>query len=175
MELAPHEFKRMLPVPVTVITTIDSAGIADAAPYGCVMPVLRPLNLIAIASAPPRHTLHNIRETGHFVVNVIGRPSFGKAMKTAGAYPPEVDELEAVGLETTAAKVVSPPRIKDALGWIEAVVHEEIAEEHFTVILGKVVCAELNDAYCQDGQLIEPPIVTLNPDFRYIGDKMGDA
>jgi flavin reductase (DIM6/NTAB) family NADH-FMN oxidoreductase RutF len=35
------------------------------------MPVLRPLNLIAIASALPRDTLRNIRETHEFVVNVI--------------------------------------------------------------------------------------------------------
>jgi flavin reductase (DIM6/NTAB) family NADH-FMN oxidoreductase RutF len=72
----------MLPLPVTVITTIDAKGVANAAPYGCVMPILRPLDLIAIASALPRHTLANIRETREFVVNVIGLPSFDKAMLT---------------------------------------------------------------------------------------------
>ena len=59
MELKPEMFKKFLPLPVTIITTIDSSGIANAVPYGCVMPVMRPFDLIAIASAPAqmRHTL----------------------------------------------------------------------------------------------------------------------
>jgi flavin reductase (DIM6/NTAB) family NADH-FMN oxidoreductase RutF len=38
------------------------------------------------------------RETRHFVVNIMGMPSFDKAMKIAKNHPPEVDELEAVVL-----------------------------------------------------------------------------
>jgi len=106
----------MLTLPVTVITTVDGNGVANAAPYGCVMPILRPLDLVAIASALPRHTLHNIRGTGEFVINVIGTPSFDKAMLTARDYPPEVEGLREVGLETSPARTVSPPRIADALG-----------------------------------------------------------
>ena len=174
MDLPADKFKQMLPVPVTVITTVDAAGIFNAAPYGCVIPILDPLDLIAVASAPPRHTLHNIRETGHFVINVIGTPSFDKAMKTAKNYPPEVNELAAVGLETIPAKRVSPPRIKDALGWIEAVLQQEVINETYSLIIGKVVCAEMNDAYCREGQLVETPLVMLSPYYRRLGEKMSD-
>ncbi len=89
MELAPEMFKRFLPLPVTVITTVDGEGIPNGAPYSCVMPILRPLPLIAIASALPRDTLRNIRTTGEFVVNVMGKPAFREAMKCARDYPPE--------------------------------------------------------------------------------------
>ena len=51
MELKPEMFKKLIPLPLTVLTTVDASGITNAAPYGCVMPVLRPLDLIAIASA----------------------------------------------------------------------------------------------------------------------------
>ena len=55
MELKPQMFKKILPIPVTVITSVDREGRVNAAPYGCVMPILRPLDLITIASAckPP--------------------------------------------------------------------------------------------------------------------------
>ncbi len=174
MELPANQFKRMLPLPVTVITTIDGEGIANAAPYGCVMPILRPLDLIAIASALPRHTLQNIRKTREFVVNVIGIPSFAKAMATAGNYPPEVDELEAVGIERISARMVRPPRIRDALGWIEAVLEREITGENYALIIGKVLCAEKNDTYAGEESFQETSLVMLDFRYRRVGESIGD-
>lgn len=175
MELRTDQFKRMLSMPVTVITTIDREGVANAAPYGCVMPILRPLELIAIASAPPRHTLSNIRETEEFVVNVMGPPSFKQAMRTAKNYPPHVDELAEVGLECVPSKHVGVPRIADALGWIEAVLHKEIAEDSYALTIGRVVCAEMNDAYSMDEGFVESPMVMLGSKYRTIGAPAGDT
>jgi len=175
MKLRPDQFKLMLPLPVTVITTIDSNGVANAAPYGCIMPILRPLDLIATASALPRHTLKNIRETGQFVVNVMGKPSFKEAMMTARNYPAEVDELEEVGLETTPAKKVGAPRINEALGWIEAVLDKEVTGENYALIIGKVVCAEMNDRYFLEGCLSELPVLMLSRYYHLIGESIGDA
>jgi flavin reductase (DIM6/NTAB) family NADH-FMN oxidoreductase RutF len=168
MELRTDQFKKILPLPVTVITTVDADGITNAAPYGCVMPVLRPLDLITFATALPRDTLRNIRETGEFVVNVIGRPSFKEAMHTAGNYPPGVNELEEIGLESVKAAKVTPPRIKDALGWIEAVLVEEILRERYSLVIGKVVCTAINDLYADGENLVEPPAIMLNPYFRVV-------
>jgi flavin reductase (DIM6/NTAB) family NADH-FMN oxidoreductase RutF len=175
MELRPDQFKLMLPLPVTVITTIDSEGIVNAAPYGCVMPILRPLDLIAVASALPRDTLKNIRETGQFVVNVIGNPSFDKAMLTARNYAADVNELEEVGLESMPSREVEPPRIGDALGWIEAILEREITGENYALIIGKVVCAEMNDLYSEEGRLTEPPMLMLSPYYRLAGESIGDV
>ncbi|MEJ5365930.1 MAG: flavin reductase family protein [Desulfosoma sp.] len=170
MELAPEMFKRFFPLPVTVITTVDAHGTPNAAPYSCVMPILRPLPLIAVASALPRDTLRNIRDTGQFVVNVIGRPSFRESMRTARPYPPGVNELEKVGLETLPAKHVSPPRIADAVGWIEASLERELVDERYALLVGRVLCSEMNDRYVVDGKLTEPPLTLLMPHFRTIGD-----
>jgi len=172
MELAPELFKRFLPLPVTVITTVDGEGLPNAAPYSSVMPILRPLPLIAIASALPRDTLRNIRSTGEFVVNVMGRPAFRDAMKCAREYPPEVNELEEAGLETLPSKKVRPPRIKAAVGWIEAKLDREVADERYVLIVGQVVCTEVNDLYLQDDKLTELPITLLMPHFRSLGESI---
>uniref|UniRef100_A0A831ZJJ4 Flavin reductase family protein n=1 Tax=Desulfacinum infernum TaxID=35837 RepID=A0A831ZJJ4_9BACT len=169
MELAPEMFKRFFPLPVTVITTVDAQGTPNAAPYSCVMPILRPLPLIAVASALPRDTLRNIRETGQFVVNVIGRPAFRESMRTARPYPPGVNELEKVGLETLPAKHVAPPRIAAAVGWIEASLERELVDERYALLVGRVFCSEMNDRYVADGKLTEPPLTLLMPHFRTIG------
>lgn len=154
---------------------MDANGTANAAPYGCVMPILRPLDLIAIASALPRDTLLNIRETRQFVVNVIGRPRFREAMQTAKNYPPGVNELEEVGLESLPSKKVAPPRMKDALGWMEAELNEEIFRENFSLIIGQVVCAEINEAFAEGGKLTEMPALMLSREYRLVGDSvLGD-
>ncbi len=173
MILEPHEFKRFLPLPLTLITTVDGRGCPNGAPYGCVMPILRSLDLIAIASALPRDTLRNIRETREFVVNVVAPSSFKKAMRCAKSYPPDVNELEEEGVETVPSRVVRPPRMRDAIGWIEAILEEEVLREQYALVIGKVVYAELNDAYCHEGTLRESPIVILFPLFKTLGQVVG--
>lgn len=172
MELAPEQFKRFFPLPVTVITTVSEDNIPNGAPYSCVMPILRPYPLIAIASALPRDTLRNIRATGEFVVNVMGAPAFREAMKCAREVPPEVNELEEAGLETLPSKVVRPPRIQAAVGWIEAKLDREVADERYVLIVGRVVCTEMNDLYVRDEKLTELPITLLMPHFRALGESI---
>lgn len=171
MELKPEMFKKMLPLPVTLITTIDSNGVHNAAPYSCVMPILRPFDLIAIASALPRDTLKNIRDTNEFVINVMGEPDLGKMMRCAKDYPPEVDELEKANLETFPSSRISPLRIKEAVGWIEAVTEREVLGDNYALIIGKVLFAELNDKYYQDGEFIENPVSLLIPKFKAIDNR----
>ena len=158
------------PLPVTVITTVDLQGIPNAAPYSCVMPILRPLPLIAVASALPHDTLRNIRSTREFVVNVMGQPAFRDAMKCARAYPPEVNELEEAGLETVSSKKVAPPRIKAAIGWIEATLEKEVTGDQYALIVGQVLCSEVNDLYLEGERLTELPMTLLMPFFRSIGE-----
>lgn len=172
MELTPESFKQFLPLPVTVITTMDAQNIPNAAPYSSVMPILRPLPLIAIASALPRDTLRNIRSTGEFVVNVMGRPAFREAMKCAREYPPEVNELEEAGLETLPSRKVRPPRIRAAVGWIEAKLEREVVDDRYVLLIGRVVCSEMNDLYVQDEKLMELPVTLLMPHFRSLGESI---
>ena len=170
MELEPKNFKKFLPLPLTLITTVDTENVPNAAPYACVMPILRPLDLIAVASGLPRDTLRNIRSTGEFVVNVMGRPTFRRAIKCAKHFPPEVDELKEMGLDTLPSKKVAPPRVKDAIGWIEAKLEEEHPGERHALIIARAVLTEVNDEYLTDGELTELPVVVLAPSFRALGE-----
>jgi len=67
-----ENFKResLIPLPVVFISTISENGIKNIAPYSCVMPVLRSLDLVCVASAKRRDTLDNIKNTEEFVLNM---------------------------------------------------------------------------------------------------------
>jgi flavin reductase (DIM6/NTAB) family NADH-FMN oxidoreductase RutF len=105
----------------------------------------------------------------------MGRPSFDRAMQTAKNYPPEVDELKAVGLAADSSRRVKPPRISDALGWIEAVLEQEVTGEGYALTIGKVVYAEMNDVYASEGRLNEPPVMMFSQYYRILGETVGDV
>ncbi|ADL12324.1 flavin reductase family protein [Acetohalobium arabaticum] len=172
MELEPDELQEVLPLPMTVITTTNSEGIDNAAPYGCVMPILRPLNLVALASALPRDTLANIRETEEFVINVMGKPGYQESMKCSKDFPKEVNELTEVGLETTSSLEVTPPRIKKAIGWIEARLEREVEGDDYVIVLGEAVSVEVNDEYLEEDEITEDPLVMFSSNFKQLGDSI---
>jgi len=66
--------------------------------------------------------------------------------------------------------------MKDALGWVEAELEEEILRDNFSLIIGKVVCTEINDAFAEDGKLVEMPALMLSREYRLMGDRvLGDV
>jgi flavin reductase (DIM6/NTAB) family NADH-FMN oxidoreductase RutF len=147
MILKPNMRGQVLPMPVVLISTISKDNVRNAAPWGCIMPILRPLDEIAIASWLKRDTLENIRETGEFVVNVP-TVDMAEAVKVCSKnYPPEVDEFEEAGLPPHPSSKVKPPGIEGSVAWMECTLAEEILREKFSLIIGKVVHLEADDRF----------------------------
>jgi len=115
-----ENFKResIVPMPVAFISTISENGIRNIAPYSCFMPVLRPFDLVCVASAKRRDTLDNLKSTGEFVINMPGTDMADKVIPTASHVPPDVDEFELAGLKEKPSKRSRHQGLKDAMhGW----------------------------------------------------------
>nr|WP_321498686.1 flavin reductase family protein [uncultured Methanolobus sp.] len=152
MELKPFKRESVMPLPVAFISTVSKDGIRNIAPYGCIMPVLRPLDLICIATAKRRDTLDNIRETGEFVVNLAGADFADKVIPTAKAIPADQDEFELACLEEKSSKKISAPGIKGCYAWMECELFKLYEESNYILIMGKVVHLEVADeVYGKDG------------------------
>jgi flavin reductase (DIM6/NTAB) family NADH-FMN oxidoreductase RutF len=149
-------FKReaYLPLPVAFISTVSADGIRNIAPYSCIMPVLRPLDLVCLASALKRDTLNNIRATGEFVINLPGTDLADKVIPTARFSPPEADEFLLAGLEEKPSAKIQAPGIKGCYAWMECRLYKEYVEPQYVLIMGQVVHLEVADAvYLADGSL----------------------
>ncbi len=147
MILNPTSRSQVLPMPVVLISTISQDGIRNAAPWGCITPILRPRDEILIASWLKRDTLENIRQTGEFVVNVP-RSDMEKVVEIcARSFPPEVDEFAEAGLTPRPSAVVRPPGIEGCVAWMECTLVEEILREGYSLIIGRVVHLEGNDSF----------------------------
>jgi len=143
-----------MPLPVAFISTVSLDGIRNIAPYSCIMPVLRPLDLICLASAWKRDTLKNIRETEQFVVNLAGENLADKVIPTAKPEPPEVDEFESAGLDAKPSELIKAPGIAGAYAWMECSLHKLYEEDNYVLVMGKVLRLEVaDDVLTSDGVL----------------------
>ena len=154
MILKPFKRESLMVLPVAFISTVSPEGIRNIAPYSCVMPVLRPLDLVCVASAKKRDTLANIRATREFVLNFPGADLADKVVPTARFCPPEVDEFELAGLLEKPSTQIKAPGIIGCYAWMECRLDREYEEEQYVLIMGRVVHLEVADAvYLADGSL----------------------
>ena len=146
MIFKPFMREGFMPLPVAFISSISKSRIRNIAPYSCIMPVLRPLDLICLASARRRDTLDNIKDTGQFVVNLVGTDFSDKVIPTARFSKPEEDEFELAGLSEKPSCLVEPPGILGAYAWMECELADCHEGESYTLVMGKVLRLEVDDA-----------------------------
>lgn len=107
----------VLPRPIALVTTVDAAGAANAAPFSFfnVFSHAPPLVVLGVegrsAPASLKDTMRNIRETGGFVVNLVDRAMVEAVQVCAIDFPAGVSEIDAAGLVAAASTAVRAPRI----------------------------------------------------------------
>ncbi|MFA6271294.1 MAG: flavin reductase family protein [Candidatus Paceibacterota bacterium] len=154
MIVKPFKREAYIPLPVAFISTMSVDGVRNIAPYSCIMPVLRPLDLVCLASALKRDTLNNIRATKEFVINLPGTDLADKVIPTARFSPPEADEFLLANLEEKPSVTIKAPGIKGCYAWMECQLYKEYVEPNYILIVGQVVHLEVADGvYLPDGSL----------------------
>src|SRR5882672_6521049 len=61
-----------------------------------------------------KDSLHNIKATGEFVVNLVSRELAEHANACSAEFPAHVDEWDVAGLEATPSEIVAPKRVSAA-------------------------------------------------------------
>ncbi len=154
MLFKPFMREGFMPLPVAFISSISKSGIRNIAPYSCIMPVLRPLDLICLASARRRDTLDNILETRQFVVNLPGVDLTDKVVPTAKYSSPEIDEFEVADLKEKPSETIKAPGIAGCYAWMECELAKLYQEDEYTLLMGKVLRLEVDDKFLTtDGAL----------------------
>jgi flavin reductase (DIM6/NTAB) family NADH-FMN oxidoreductase RutF len=149
MELKPFKREFVFPGLVAFISTRDEQGVRNIAPYSNIMPILRPLDLICVASWHKRDTLKNIRKTREFVVNIPPAGMVEKVIPTARHYPPKVDEFNLAELAARPSKAIQAPGIEGCLAWLECRLERQYVEKQYVLIIGRVVAFEMAEE-CTD-------------------------
>lgn len=165
--LAFNPFKAIVaPRPVGWISTVNSKGVVNLAPYSF---------FNAVSSDPPmvfygangthdadggeKDSLRNVRETGEFVCNLVTQELLHAMNDTATPAPRGVDELQAVGLAQLPSRLVKPPRVAGSPAHLECKLHQflELPADPRTgkrnvMVIGHVVAIHIDDAFIVNGR-----------------------
>lgn len=137
----------IVPRPIGFISTIDRAGIVNAAPFSFFNMIshIPPMVSVSIArnreGNGPKDTLANILSTEEFVVNIVTDTIVDAADKCSEYQPPDVDELALCGLTATESTCVVPPCIQESPVNFECrlVTCVELPSSLHTLTVGQVV------------------------------------
>jgi flavin reductase (DIM6/NTAB) family NADH-FMN oxidoreductase RutF len=155
MELETKAFPKLLVRTAVVITTISERGISNAAPFSFNSPISFEPPLYGFSCNSAHDTWRNIQANGEFVVNVVGKDLAGLMHVLETDYPYEDSELAHAGLTEAEAKVVKPPRIQEAVAWIECKLEQSVELGDHIWITGSVVAAGVKDKYWKDAEMLD--------------------
>ena len=155
----------VVPRPIGWISTLDTAGQANLAPYSFFNAVAyRPPQVMFAATANHafgglKDSVKNAHETGEFVVNLATWTLRRQMNASAVPAPRDVDEFEYAGLNKAPSDQVRPPRVAESPVHLECVSGRKIDLEtddegsSNTVIFGKVVGVHIDDRFIVDGRV----------------------
>jgi flavin reductase (DIM6/NTAB) family NADH-FMN oxidoreductase RutF len=102
------------PRPIGWISTHDGQGRHNLAPYSFFNAFNYVPPIVGFASIGAKDTLHNARQTGEFVWNLVTRPLAEAMNASCAAVPPEVDEFVLAGLTPVASRLITAPRVAES-------------------------------------------------------------
>src|SRR3954451_2675563 len=104
----------VVPRPIAWVSTVCPDGVVNLAPPSFFTVASAEPPVVSFTSVGTKDSLRNIRATGEFVVNVAPRALAEQVNRTSTDFPPDVDELSAVGLHPEPSTAVAPPRVAES-------------------------------------------------------------
>jgi flavin reductase (DIM6/NTAB) family NADH-FMN oxidoreductase RutF len=113
--LAHDPFNAMVaPRPIGWISSQDSDGKLNLAPYSFFNAFNYHPPIIGFASVGSKDTLKNIQATGEFCWSLVTRPLADAMNQTSAAVEQDVDEFKLAGLSARSSKVISVPHVDES-------------------------------------------------------------
>ncbi len=180
-DLEPHERYKLLiatviPRPIALVTSVDEAGVVNAAPFSFfnVFSEDPPLIVLGLQHKPTgaaKDTTRNIARSGVFVVNLVDE-ALAEAMNVCAIdFPPNESEIDAAGLSLLPGVDVPAPRIAQAPFSLECRKTVSLAfGPHRELLIGEVL-----RLHAREG-LIDPERLRVHADaYHPIGRLFGDG
>ncbi|MBG9443824.1 flavin reductase family protein [Cytobacillus firmus] len=153
----------ILPRPIAFVTTMDTDGNVNAAPFSFFTAICADPMLICFSpmrkgtDGSKKDTLANIEATKEFVINIVSEDFTEKMNICAADYPAGTDELDAAGLEKEKSASVKPPRVKESKVHLECSLYQVL---HFgeqpgsgSLVIGKVEHVHVAEELYENGRI----------------------
>lgn len=148
------------PRPIGWITSMNSAGQINLAPYSFFTSVSSDPPMVMFASDGRKHTIDFVEQTGEFVCNLAVWDLRTHVKDTSLPFPRGIDEMAAVGLEAAPSILVKPPRVKASpcaleCKWLRTIRLNDIDGNPAPrfIAFGQVIGIHIDERYIKDGLL----------------------
>jgi flavin reductase (DIM6/NTAB) family NADH-FMN oxidoreductase RutF len=152
----------VVPRPIAWVSSISSQGQVNLAPFSFFNLVGDdpPTVMVSIGQkrgGVEKDTLHNILDTGEYVVHIAGRDLAEQLNLTSGEWAPDVDEFQLAGLTPVASLSVRAPRVEAAPVAIEVRLSQVVRVEGtgYTMVLGRVLQVHVRRDLLRDDGLVD--------------------
>lgn len=140
----------VLPRPIAWITTRDSNGAVNAAPFSFFNvfgsdPATVGIGIGSKGPGDPKDTRANIRANEQFVVNLVPYSLAQQMRITSIAFPKGVEEPAEADLKLVPSERVAVPRIAASPVSMECTFMQEVVLGGFSLVLGRIMMIHVQD------------------------------
>jgi flavin reductase (DIM6/NTAB) family NADH-FMN oxidoreductase RutF len=170
----------VVPRPIAWVTTLSATGTVNLAPFSHFTFVSPKPPMLAISVGRKagiyKDTARNIMAREEFVVHIADRPLIRDVHESAIEHPPEVSEVEVLGLATRPGLHVRVPRLAVAPVAMECRLRHcmEFGETRSRLLVGEVVSFHLRDGLLADGKVdtrrLDPICRLAGPNYATLGE-----
>lgn len=172
----------VVPRPIAWISSVGKSGIPNLAPYSY-FNVISSDPVMFITSIGPginvgkegdKDTLANIKETGDYVINMVSSSLASQMHASSTVYPKEISEFHKTGLTPAESRIVTAPRVKEALISMECTLDRVLEIGNFSQVIGELVCYHIQDEVYMENDKVNydhyDPIGRMAANYAYIRD-----
>lgn len=162
----------VVPRPIAWVSTLNDQGKVNLAPFSAFTFVSHDPPMIAISvgmrNGEIKDTARNILARKEFVVNVADHTLLDALHRSSFEYPPEVSEVETLGIATHPSHHIATPRIAQAPAALECRLHQclEFGRQPSRLMVGEVLRFHVRDGLAVNGKITT---TELNPISRLGG------
>lgn len=174
----------VVPRPIAWVSTLSPNGKVNLAPFSAFTFCCHKPPMITITCGLHEHdrkgqlkdTVINILRNGEFVVNIANQSLLAALHASSAVYPPDLSEVEALGLQTAESATIKTPRLANAPAALECRLHStiELGEAGDRILIGQVKMFQVADHLLRKGKVDTRelnPIARLGgPNYAVLGE-----
>ncbi|MGM4991511.1 flavin reductase family protein [Tardiphaga sp. 841_E9_N1_2] len=170
----------VVPRPIAWVTSLSQAGTVNLAPFSAFTFVSPKPPMLAISvgrkSGVYKDTARNILDREEYVIHIADSPLMSAVHESSAEHPPEVSEVEVLGLETTPSDHIGVPRLTAPPIAMECRFRQclEFGDTRSRLIVGEVVAFHIKDDLLANGKIetesLDPIARIAGPRYARLGE-----
>ena len=170
----------VVPRPIAWVTTLSASGVLNLAPFSAFTFVSQKPPMLAISVGHKagvwKDTAHNILDTEEYVIHIADAPLMNVLHESSVEHPPDVSEVEHLGLETLPSEVIKVRRLAAPPVAMECRFRQclEFGEVKSRLIVGEVMMFHIRDGLVNNGKVetaaLDPIARIGGPRYARLGE-----